>query len=160
MVSFPLRQLHLCERLSPRLNICLIGSISEFSSAKLFPYRLHKANFLFFQLKTWPCPGTSSLSGPRQRNQATVIMQYWMWRCDCDVRWEMEPYGREVFSINIKEKYFLSNSLIWHKNGISDHGTEMQKSGKLRTVGVSGVFPRQESQSPFGIGRWFVNLWG
>lgn len=29
VVSFPLRQLHSCEELSPRLNTCLIGSISE-----------------------------------------------------------------------------------------------------------------------------------
>lgn len=30
VVSFPLRQLHLCKGLSPRINICLIGNISEF----------------------------------------------------------------------------------------------------------------------------------
>lgn len=51
-----------------------------------------------------------------------------------------QEYRREVLSINIKEKCFLSGGLIGQKNGVSDLKAEMQKSGKLRIVGVSGVF--------------------
>ena len=51
-----------------------------------------------------------------------------------------QEYWGEVLFINIKEKSFLSSGLIGQKNGVSDNKAEMQKSGKLRIVGVSGVF--------------------
>lgn len=52
----------------------------------------------------------------------------------------MEEYWREVLFISIKKKSFLSKSLVQQKNGVSDYKTETQTLGKLRVVGVSGLF--------------------
>lgn len=52
----------------------------------------------------------------------------------------MEEYWKEVLLISIKKKSFLSKSLIQQKNGVSDCKTEKQNLGKLRVVGVSGLF--------------------
>lgn len=115
---------------------------------------------IFFHLKTWWCPDTLSLSGPWQGNKATVVMQDWIWRWNCDVEREIKTTGRKVLSINIKEKSaFLSNGLIGQEHGVSDNETEMQTSGKLRIVVVSGDVSVKKA-AVLENGRWSLNLWG
>lgn len=81
--------------------------------------------------------------------QATIVTQYWIWRWHFYLGREVEELWSEVLSVSIKQKSFLSNSLIWQKNHVSECETEMQKSGKLRTVGVSGVFLPARKPLPF-----------